>query len=400
MESLYTERAHLMCPDMHFGILASIPRAYDSGRVRESLAALQDAHPFLRSLIAEEDGRMCYRKREDLAVPVSEGTDPLRDYEDFSARGWDVTGECMLRAFVYPRERDMELLLIAHHLLCDGRGLLQLTEEFARHYANGGKPAFAEERLIRSADDLPAHSTLPFISRVVVRDANRRWRKEAHRVSYPEYLRFEREYLRANPADRAVIEEVKDGAFDEMLSLCKVNGVSVNDYLIAKMMQKRNTGSVLIAADVRNRLGCYRKGAMGNYSTAFTVKVKDSRAELFSLAKQVSSAVDGILKHPQKAFLVLSCYLEMEPELIDAAAISALGGFDSASGAFVGKNMFGFASGGSYSLTNLGRIESDVLTEAMFIPPASPAAKETWGVLTVNRRMKICSSARKQAAER
>lgn len=39
---------------------------------------------------------------------------------------------------------------------------------------------------------------------------------------------------------------------------------------------------------------------------------------------------------------------------------------------------------------NLGKIQSDVITEAAFIPPASPACRKTWGVLTVNGRMKLC----------
>ena len=40
--------------------------------------------------------------------------------------------------------------------------------------------------------------------------------------------------------------------------------------------------------------------------------------------------------------LVLACYFEMSPTLLDAAVISALGGFDSKAGRFVGGGMFGF----------------------------------------------------------
>ena len=82
----------------------------------------------------------------------------------------------------------------------------------------------------------------------------------------------------------------------------------------------------------------------------------------------------------------------MHPELVDAVAISTLGEFESKAGTFVGRNMFGYGSQNGYSITNLGKIKSNIIEEAIFIPPASPANKTTWGVLTVNSRMKVCVS--------
>lgn len=104
------------------------------------------------------------------------------------------------------------------------------------------------------------------------------------------------------------------------------------------------------------------------------------------------SKVKDICQPPQKEMLVLACYIHMQPELIDAVAISALGDFGSKAGKFIGRNMFGYGSQNGYSITNLGKIESNIIAEAVFIPPASPANKKTWGVLTVNSHMKICVS--------
>ena len=158
------------------------------------------------------------------------------------------------------------------------------------------------------------------------------------------------------------------------------------------MMLEENTNKVVIAADIRNQAKCYRQGAMGNYSTAFSVSVKKNGENVISLAKRIASQVINICQHPQKEMLVLACYLHMQPGLIDAVAISTLGDFESKAGTFVGKNMFGYGSQNGYSITNLGKIQSDTIAEAVFIPPASPANQKTWGVLTVNNHMKICMS--------
>lgn len=393
---VYTERAHFMCPNMHFGIMAKIESNYDEGQLRQSIDTLQKAHPFLQSLIAEETdtGRFYYQIQDDLNIPVMVKEEVAlwqQDYEEISVRGWNVKKECLLKIVVYPKENEFQILFIAHHLLCDGRGLLQLAEEFADYYANGVMPQFAPERLIQGLNDLPPNSDLPLISKLIIGDANRRWKKEGQQVMYEEYSVFERDYIQKHKIKREIFT-VCNQELEEIQALCKQHSVTVNDWLIAKMMLEENINKVVIAADIRNQTKCYKQGAMGNYSTAFSVSVRKNEGNVISLAKRVASQVINICQHPQKEMLVLACYIHMQPELIDAIAISTLGDFESKAGTFVGKNMFGYGSQNGYSITNLGKIQSNIITEAIFIPPASPANKKIWGVLTVNNHMKICAS--------
>lgn len=97
------------------------------------------------------------------------------------------------------------------------------------------------------------------------------------------------------------------GGVRKTTALCKQQGFSVNDYLIAKMMWEDNTNKVIIVADIRNRIGCYRQGALGNYSTAFGVAIKKKGKDMISLAKQIASKVADIIKQPRKEMLVLAC---------------------------------------------------------------------------------------------
>lgn len=60
---------------------------------------------------------------------------------------------------------------------------------------------------------------------------------------------------------------------------------------------------------------------------------------------------------------------------------------------------FGGESPTGYSITNLGKIESRSIANAMFIPPVSPAIKKIKGILTVNERMNICVSQRYSNSE-
>ena len=390
---LYTERAHYMCPNMHFGIIADIRKEFDEKRISESIEVLKTAHPLLVSLISEEKdtGKIFYEKQGEIEIPVNEGTDWQTDFDNVSKAGWNVQKEALLKVFVYPSTDSFKILFIAHHLLCDGRGLLMLTEEFAEYYSTGVRPEYSEEILIESINDLPQGSDLGFISKVIIKDANKKWGKECHKVSYDEYLEFEMDFDSKQDITRNIME--LDGpSLTDILSVCKGNEVSVNDYLIAKMMLEEDTQKIIIASDIRTKFKNYNEGSLGNYASAFSVVVKKKHSDVIELAKSVRDEVGKILESPQKEMLVLACYLTMDPELLDAVAISTLGGFTSNAGRFVGSKMFGFEACEGSCITNLGKIKSDIINEASFIPPASPANKKAWGVLTVNDKMRICSA--------
>ena len=392
---LYTERAHYMCPNMHFGIMAEIGTEFDADGIFRSIDVLRSAHPLMRSLIAEEQGSsgIYYEEHPELEIPVTlreADEDWQTDYDSVSSAGWNVQKEALLKVFAYPSGSGTRVLFITHHLLCDGRGLLQLVKEFADHYSNGAIPRSVDEKLMESLDDLPGGSDLRFISRMLIKDSNAKWRKEGHKVSYDEYLKFERDHDSKQVIKRE-IKNVDGEELDALLGLCRENGVSLNDYLIARMMTDEGTDKVIIASDIRNKIRNYKNGALGNYATAFGVVVKKRSPEIMELARSVDHEVRSIMSKPDREMLVLSCYFNMDPELLDAVAISTLGSFDSKAGRFVGSRMFGFEKRDGHCITNLGRAESSVIREGVFIPPASPANRKAWGVLTINDKMRICS---------
>lgn len=392
---LHTERAHYMCPNMHFGIVAEIVAEFDVNRIIESIDVLKSAHPLMRSLIAEEQGSsgIYYEEQSELEIPVMiKNTDDnwQIDYEAVSSSGWNVQKDALLKVFAYPSGSGTRVLFITHHLLCDGRGLLQLAQEFADYYVNGVKPHLVDEKLMESLDDLPDGSDLRFISKLLIKDSNKKWCKEGHKVSYDEYLKFESAYDSKQDLKRE-ITNVDGEELDALLGLCRENGVSLNDYLVARMMIEECTDKVVIASDIRNKIKNYKKGALGNYATAFGVVVKKKSSEIMELAKAVDHEVRSIISKPDREMLVLSCYFNMDPELLDAIAISTLGSFESKAGRFVGSKMFGYEKCDGHCITNLGKVESNVISEAVFIPPASPANSKAWGVLTINNKMRICS---------
>ncbi len=404
MQYLFTERAHLMCPHMCFGIAAAVKRSYDEGRVRDAVSLLSAAHPFLNALLGYEEGANAYFYRvtdqskaalslKNREISGIDSAEIMKEYENLTGRDWNLFEEGMLKIAVWRMGESTCFLLVFHHLLADGRAALGLAEELADCYAFDQKPAFAPEQLISSAKDFPADSRLPFISRFLVGWANRNWRKENKFVSYREYHAFADAFLK----DDAVRYSITRFGAEELRDIqrrCHENQVTVNDYLLAKMTLEDHAEKIVIARDLRDRFSFYRKGALGNYSTAFSVKVKAKTKNLFALSKAVHEQVQKKTAYSRKLFLVLQCYAGLEPGLLDAALISCRGGFPSKAGQFIGSMFFGFGAPSGHSVTNLGKIESESIASAFFIPPASPAMGKTQGVLTVNGVLTICTGER------
>ena len=404
MEYIFTERAHLMCPNMCFGIVMCIKKELNESRVEDTVKCLSLAHPFIRALISheEKENRFFYDVKDvsqaEISictdnVPSTDSPEIIAEYERITSEDFDLFKEGMLKISVWPSGAKTIVLMVFHHLLADGRGALELSKEFADYYALGKQPVYAEEKLISSISEFPENSRLPFISRLLVNRANKQWKKENNKLSFEDYHRFADDYLKSDKVKHN-LSVLKTSETKNIAEKCKTEGVTVNDYLLAKLFTEDKIKRIVIAMDIRKSLKCYNPGAMGNYSTAFSVELNSIEDDIFTVAKKVHEKVRLISSKPSSLYLVLQCYAALDPGLLDAAMMASRGRFESKAAEFIGKNFFHMDKAEGYSITNLGRTESDVIEDAYFIPPASPAIKKTLGVLTLNGKMRICTSER------
>lgn len=393
---LVTERTHYMCPNMHFGMVMDLEKEFDESQVRATLDRMADAHPFLKCVISKEDetDRLYYRvtptSKISLLVCKDEAT-MWEDYRNISKDNWDVHDEGLLKVFIYPGDSSFKVLLVQHHLLVDGRGALELAQEFANDYVKHIYPTYVEEQLMENVNDLPPKSALSGISKLLIKRANSNWIKENQKVSYEEYSNFVKEYSKKHKVEYKSYVIDKD-TLKSMSKTCKDNGFTMNDLLMARMYQQAHTDKIIIAADVRKAFSRYNVGALGNYATAMGITCKCKEENEIIMAQKVHKQVKKHMANNRSLMLVLACYFDINADLLDASTIAALDGFTSKAGKFVGASMFNMDKMASYSITNLGKVDNDGIKTLMFIPPASPAAKLTLGVVTLNGEMRACSS--------
>lgn len=405
MEYLFTERAHLMCPGMCFGIAVKVKTEFNQIRVRRALNTLAGAHPFLNAFLGfeEENNKYFYDITDGSSVEINfmeeelsglEALEIIKEFERTTGYDWDLVAEGMLKVSVWKMGKYTCFLLVFHHLLADGKGALNLAVELANLYADNVMPADAPEKLISSVNDLPKESRMQLINRMAIDRGNRDWLLEKRSpLSYDDYHEFAENFVQQNKATH-FLKRIDKDELSRISGACRDIGVTINDYLLANMFIDEGTDKITIASDIRDKLGFYVPGSLGNYSTAFSVVVKKKTMDPFVLSKEVHKAVQKILTKPSDLFLVLQCYANLTPALLDAAFMAAKDGYKSRAASYIGKNVLGFGSADGYCITNLGKIECSSIAAAFFIPPASPAMKKTKGILTVNGKMMICTSER------
>ena len=70
MQRIYTERAHLMCPNMFFGIVISIDAILERDKLYKTCSAVSEAHPFLRALLGQDEDGYYYNITDENRVQL------------------------------------------------------------------------------------------------------------------------------------------------------------------------------------------------------------------------------------------------------------------------------------------------------------------------------------------
>lgn len=389
---IFSERPHLMCPNMLIGLKFNVYKEYINLKAQKVLDLIADAHPFLKSTLKHKKDFIIYSISEKSTIEfheINNKTDFMNDYKNVSETYWDVFNEGLLKIFVYPQDKCFTVLMVAHHLLGDGKSIAQLMNEFAILYNDGEIHKENERTIISGIKDLPVKSDLTGLNNWYINFLNKKWNKEQHRITQKEYKNFFRKFVVQNP----VSYMQKIIASDKLQSIilnCKNNDVKVNSAILSAFSIAAETKTIGIGVDIRNKLTSYKEDTIGNFASALSISCKGSK-DCYQRAKTISKRVDKKIKDNRKLMLLLSCYMRMSPLLIDAMFPSCFNGYKSKTAKKAGK-MFGYNKQNNLGITNLGKYKISNIGDVIFIPPASPSNFQTVGVITVNNEMSFCSS--------
>lgn len=404
MQRLMTERMHLMCPNMAFGLAFELSRPFEEGRVSRTLDILAAAHPLLRSKVSacgSHDPRhepdYVYDVGDANLVRLEVGTTPMEDLERTTASAWDVLEEGLLRVFVYPPDPSddaasgFRVLFVAHHLLADGRAIANLMLQFADAYATGDRPLPVEDVTIASADDLPDQARLTGMPALVARRLDRAWERETTSYGYADYLSALPTFLSTHPVTHAHVT-IEPDAVRTLRERCHAADVSLESALMAATSIAFQANECDMGVDVSGDIGGYAAGSLGNHASSMRVDCSGGAGNLEARTASIERKVSSQLADASRRLQLPSFLLALEPGLVDAIPAAGLG-FLPSEAARRAARMLGYGTTDGFGLTDLGAYDSALVSTAELIPPAPPMNARTVGVITMNGQMSMtCSS--------
>lgn len=343
-------------------------------------------------VVLSSDGEACYEKMMmsgcSAKITQSDWIDLILENEKkpFSIQ----TGELM-RVFVKPCENKTEILVMAHHLVGDGKSVVYFIETVMRTYT-GETVSYKPLHLVADCS-LPEKSGLPRKVRWWVNTYNRRWRKTGKNFTWGDYLQLHQTYW-SNRKSVILTKSFRPEVVEKMHAKATDLGVTLNSYIVTAFLKADvNLSSIGIAVDARldgNR-------TMSNQTTGITADYSYNDKRSFAEnAQRVHNDIYKKLNSPVSRYFILHLMPLFTPSLIDSILMHTYGLYDNP----VTKKLadiMGYTAirSTAFGITNLTKLDitckyNDFCIENLcFIPPVVSYSRQTIGVATIDSGMTV-----------
>lgn len=390
---ILSERANLFDPNIIINFVFEITGNPSVLKLERSIMQAYSVNETIMSkVIMDSNGKAAYEPisecKSTVTVTNKDWSSLIKENEKVPFAIWD--GE-MIRTFIIQNNGKMSILIMAHHIVGDGKSIVYFIEDFMN--------ALAENEIIKKQVVLFSHDTLRKLSKKSLFMKwytfyfNKKWRKYDTKFSFEDYYLLHKTYWESKTS----VILYKRYTKKELLNLyeeAKKNHVSLNNLIIAAF-QKASTTFQKVGIAVDGRIDDNRN--MSNQATGISIKSKYiHKKSLIYNAKQVQKKVHKKLVNCNKKYFILQFMSLLEPTLVDSIVFETYGLIQNP----VSRKMADLMAYSSkkenlISITNLTRIKIQQkyglfqIKNIIFIPPVISYAKRVIGIVSDEDGMTI-----------
>ena len=389
---LMAERFFLFDPSIYMNAIFTIDGEVPVEKIRSAIEKTYTQNQTTMSkAVLDEKGNLFLEEMEASGCHVYEDR---RDWQEIRREQERIPfrineGE-FLRAFITPREGCTDVYLMAHHMMADGSGLLVLVDDIMNNLA--GLPVSYKPTVVMQRRNVIRKGDLPLDSRIRLRLLNALWRKDKRVFTWDDYFKIHETYWK----DKSTYFEMTTIEGEELNAIkreCKSLGITVNSYLVAKIMQEYS-GKKVVGIPVSLRGG---SNSISNMITSLMLDYEyDESSSLSENAVRTHEILkEGIASEPKK-YHIPQFVAILDPTLMDAAVAHFVLGYDNEA-ARKASYVIGYTShlGTDVGITNLGVLDVKTqygeyrITNMIGIPPQVSATRRVVSIYTYNGKMTI-----------
>jgi NRPS condensation-like uncharacterized protein len=334
------ERMFTRSPYSIVTVVARIKGNVSESMLINAVSKVQQRHPNLRVRIREDNpGDPWFTSEGAKGIPVEivprESEDQwIKVTLEASQIPFEFDERPAIRFILVRSAIESELIILCHHIICDGMSLAYLARDLMAHL---GDPTREVEVLPDPVpigrDNMPKEVSLNRIVRFLVNRINKKWEQDKVFFDQEDYRDLTEAYW-TNYSHQVLSVELSEAQTSALVARCRDEQVTVNSALATAFVgaqyvvqgDKPYHSSIAVGASLRDRLPRPAGEVMGFYAAAATLKYEyDRKTGVWENARRFHRTVTPLYTNKnlfQDA--ILSVY--REPAILESSNFKILGG--------------------------------------------------------------------------
>jgi NRPS condensation-like uncharacterized protein len=321
-------------------MVARIKGHVSAEMLENAVAKVRRRHALLRVRIkGDGDGGQWFTTEGVQEIPIAvvprkTGDDWIEVHAAASKIPYEFETRPAIR-FILVQSPDLsELIILCHHIICDGISLAYLARDLMVHL---GDPAREAEVLPAppaiDLDNLPSDVSQSGLARFFIGRMNRTWAEERVLFDQQDYVTLTRTYW-DHYAHEILTVELSEEETSALVARCRKEQVTVNSALTIAFAgaqrfvegEKAYQAKILVAASLRDRLPNPPREGMGMYAGGVELKFKyHPRKGFWENARRFHKKIEPRFSNKHVFGDVLN-WLYLDPTIFEAMSFKKLGG--------------------------------------------------------------------------
>lgn len=332
------ERVFSWSPYSIVTLVARIRGEVTEAGLRQAIARVRQRHPNLRARIVQDQEHQPWLSSEGAQpIPVTvvareSDNHWIQLFQEACLVPFEFDRRPALRFILARSPAESELIILCHHILCDGLSLAYLARDLMVHLGDPGRrPDPLPDPVPIDRDNIPVKVCLNPIVSFFMNRINRKWAGERVFFDQEDYRDLHQAYW-AHSRHRMRPAELTEAQTGALVARCRSQGVTVNSALSiaflaaqAQVLGKEHNSRVGVAASLRDRLPRPAGEVMGFFAGLAQLDYPcKASIDFWENARRFHCKI-GPLLSDQNLFQEFVPWFHLDPSVLEARHFKLLG---------------------------------------------------------------------------
>ncbi len=339
-------------PSVYISFLASIEGEITPEEMKEAIEVGYTRNETTMSKVILENGNIYFQNVEKTGCKVFVDE---RDWQEImhesEQSAFKIDEGELVRSYIIPTKEGLSLLVMAHHIMGDGKAFIMLLEDILCNLT--GREVKYRELNREGTEKIPSDLKLPMPVRMGIKALNAMWKRNGKIFTWEDYYHVHEKFWKERQSD-IQFETIEKEQLDLIKAECKEWGISINSYVVTKLLQKHpEYENVCCPISLRGE----NRSISNQVALVRMLSKYDEKKTFEANAKEIHKIIKKRLENDGKKYFISLSLREMEPTLVDSSLMYAHGGYQNSISKKIAQ-LIGYAGNNKthLSVTNLQNV--------------------------------------------